>query len=330
MKGKWAPFSVVAIVAGVAAGAFSLRHRKPVQGPPSPALVDALVLPSEVTLAGKIRAAHVVGVGAEVPGNIDAFLADVGQEVYAGQELARIGSAGLEAERADAAGAVAAAQARADTAEKTVAATQLEASRANADAQRVRSELDRAQKNYDRQKVLFAAGATPRLTYENAAREYENLQQQSAAVDKAARAAAERVQDTIKDRDNAKKILADKNDRLDGASAAVQAAVVLSPVDGLVVGRKGEAGQPAQESGKELFEIATDVFDLEVPIQPKPDVLKVIHPGQHALVIVPDLPNSGMAAQVKTIEGNQVVIGFTSSTPAIRPGMIADVRLRPE
>jgi len=33
---------------------------------------------------------------------------------------------------------------------------------------------------------------------------------------------------------------------------------------------------------------------------------------------------------VKAIEDKQVVIGFQSPTPTIRPGMVAEVRLKPE
>ena len=36
---------------------------------------------------------------------------------------------------------------------------------------RVRAELDRASRNYQRQKMLLAEGATPRLTFEKAERE---------------------------------------------------------------------------------------------------------------------------------------------------------------
>ena len=76
------------------------------------------MLPSAIKLSGTIRAAHVVGVSAPVPGYIDVFLVNVGDEVYAGQELARIGNAGLESDRAQA-------QAGLDATERAVAAAQL-------------------------------------------------------------------------------------------------------------------------------------------------------------------------------------------------------------
>src|SRR5579871_1385961 len=129
MRGKWALACAAVVVAGAAAGAY-WRFRKPDPAPVSPATAAAPAPPASVTLTGKIRAAHVVVVNADVDGNIDEFLANVGDEVSAGQELARIGGASLEAEQADAAAEVEKAQARVEAGEKNVANAQLEASRA--------------------------------------------------------------------------------------------------------------------------------------------------------------------------------------------------------
>jgi multidrug resistance efflux pump len=300
-----------------------------VQAPRSPAAA-AVSLPASVTLNGKIRAAHVIGVAAQVPGNIDAFAVDVGDEVTQGQELASVGGTVLQSDREEAASSVEKAQARVDAADKAVAAAQLEISRAHADAQRARAELDRAQKTWDRQRTLAAAGATPRLTYEKAQHDYDSAREQFEAVDQADRSAAERVRETMKIRDNAQKILTDLNEELSAAQDQLQAGSVQSPVDGIVVGRTGSIGQPAQELGENLFQIAVDLFDLEVVVEPKPEDLKHLRPHQPALVIIPDLQGISLTGEIKQIEGAQAVIGFMSSMPAIRPGMIAEIRLRPE
>ena len=67
-------------------------------------------------------------------GTIDAFEADVGDEVFEGQVLAQVGSAGLESERSEAAAAVEKAQNRVEDAQRVVTMAQLEAARTNADA----------------------------------------------------------------------------------------------------------------------------------------------------------------------------------------------------
>jgi hypothetical protein len=70
------------------------------------------------------------------------------------------------------------------------------------------------------------------------------------------------------------------------------------------------------------------MYALEVALEPEPPILKRIRPGQPALVLVPDLQSTGITGDVKEIKGTQVLVEFNSTIPAIRPGMVADVRLR--
>src|SRR5690242_18688144 len=98
MRGKWLLASGVAVLAGVAAGALSWYQRQTAAASFPPPKVAAPA-PNQVTLSGKIRAQKVVPVGSMVNGTIEAFLADVGQEVGEGQILARISNHGLETGR---------------------------------------------------------------------------------------------------------------------------------------------------------------------------------------------------------------------------------------
>ncbi|PWU11777.1 MAG: hypothetical protein C5B51_01975 [Terriglobia bacterium] len=328
VRGGWAIVAAV-VLGGFIGGGFWLHSRKPRTAPVT-ASAPAVTLPPSITMTGKIRAAHITAVGAEAAGTIDSFEANVGDEVFQGQVLAHIGSGGMETALSDTAAEVGKAQNRIENAEKAYTAAQLEASRAHADAERARAALDRVTKVFDRQKLLFREGATPRLTYEKAEHEFESAQQDWDVVVKAERTARDRVQDTLKELDSAKRILAGKNDELESARAAVAAAAVESPVDGLVVARKGEVGQLAQELGGDLFQIATDLFDLEVVLEPAPEALRLLHLRQPALVIIPDLQGTGYPGEVKSIDGRQVIVAFQSPTPAIRPGMVADVRLKQE
>jgi multidrug resistance efflux pump len=328
MRGKWVLLSVAAVLAGVAGGALSLRHQSPAPAPLVRAAGPAVLPANQVTLSGAIRPQHVVGVGAQASGVIDAFLVDVGQDVYQGQVLARIGSQGLESSREAAASAVDHAQERVNQAEAAVAGARLAQSRADAEAQRARFAMEREEAAFARQQLLFSQGATPRLVYERVQREYESARTEFAVMDKAARATAEGVQNALQEVASAQKILADENRRLEESQAAFEAADVRSPVDGLLVGRNGEAGKSAQEFGDNLFQIATDMYALEVALNPEPPILKRLRPGQPALILIPDLESAGIAGDVKEIKGTQVLVEFNSTIPAIRPGMLADVRLR--
>jgi multidrug resistance efflux pump len=329
MRGKWILISIAAVAAGAGLAALSLHRRPPA---PPPATSGAAVLPdqNEVTLSGKIRPQHVLHVGAAVEGNIDAFQADVGDEVFEGQVLARIGGAGLETARQSAAAAVDQAQGQVTRAEQTVNSARLEQSRADATAQRARLELERVQKVYARQRTLNAAGATPRLTYEKALAEYQTALQEAEVMDKASRAAADLLQDANNQLTAARKNLDDKNQQLEAAEGDFQKAELRAPAAGLVVARKGELGKPASEAGEDMFQIATDLYALEVPLEPTPPQLKRIHPGQPALVLVLDLQSAGIPGGVKEVKDQEVIVEFNSTMPAIRPGMRADVRLKLE
>ena len=330
MRGKWIGLSIVIATAIAGAGIVIWQRQKPVATQPAVNATAASTPPASITVAGKIRAAHVTGAGSDLMGTIDLFQADVGDEVSQGQALAQVGSAGLENERAEAAAAVEKAQTRVDAAEKMVAAAQLEESRAKADRERARIELERMTKLFDRQKTLFAAGATPRLTYEKTSRDWDDARQQWEALDNAAQGAAERVRDTRREVDNAKRILDDQSRQLEALQRALESAVVESPVDGLVVGRQGALGDPVQRFGNDLFSIATDLYDLELAAETKPDAAMRLRPGMPALVVIPDLQGSSFPGTIKAIDGNLVVIGFQSPTPVVRPGMPAEAHLRPE
>ncbi len=327
MRGKWLLLAGFAVIAGVGAGALSHRLRK--APPPVPSRASSAVLKlNEITISGVIRPQHVTGVGAAIEGNIEAFLADVGDEVFEGQVLARVGSAGLETSREQASAAVEQGQQQVAAAETAIGNARMESSRADADLQRARLQVDRAQKVLERQTTLHKAGATPKLKYEAAVQEFEAAVKDFEVMDKAARGAHDGVQAATAKLTAAKKYLAEKSEELDDAQGAFESAEVRAPVAGVIVGRKGEPGKSARDFGDKLFEIATDLFTLDVVADPKADDLKRIHPGQQALVLVLDLQSAGMPGMVKEIKEPEVIVEFNSSVPAIKPGMRADVRLK--
>lgn len=330
MRGKWLLFSVLAVAAGIGAGALSMRVRKappPVQGRGAAA---AIIATKEITLNGAIRPQHVANIGSSVEGNIETFLVNVGEEVFEGQVLARVGSAGLETNREQAAAALEHAQEQLTRAENAVGSARLEASRADADLQRARLQMERTQKVFDRQKTLHTAGATPRIVYEKAVDEFEASQKEFEIMDRAARAAHEGVQSAMEQLAGAKKVVADKNQELEQAQGAFEAAEVRAPVSGTVVGRKGETGKPAEEAGDDMFQIATDLYALEVTLELNPEQVKKVFPGQQALVLVLDLQSAGLPGVVKDVKDSRATVEFNSPMPGIKPGMRADVRLRLE
>src|ERR1035441_1211788 len=295
MRGKWIPVSVGLVLFGLAVGVVVWRGRRHPVAPPAATTAAAIaVARHEITLQGKIRPRHVTGVGASVPGFIEAFLAEPGQEVYRGQVLARIGAQGLESAREVAQAALDGAQEQASRAEAAGTDARLELSRAEADAERARLALERAERASARQQTLFREGATPRLVYQKALQEYEAALKDYQLIDATVRTGRERVQGGVDEVAGAKKIVAGKMQLLEEAQDNLSTAEVHSPVDGYVVSRKGEVGGSAGEPGDQLFQIATDLYAMEVALDPKPEMLKRIVPGQPALVLVLDLQNAAM------------------------------------
>jgi multidrug resistance efflux pump len=324
-------FVYIAAAAGVAAALITVLivRRKPLPGaaPKQTAAVQAE--PSnEITLQGKIRPQHLVGVAPNVSGFIEAFLVEPGQEVYQGQVLARIGAQGLESAREAATAALEHAQEQVTRDEAAVSAARLEASRSEADAQRSKMALDRLEKVFTRQRMLFHEGATPRLTYEKAAAEYEAAQKEHDIMETAARTGRERVQSALNQVASTRKMVESKSRELDDAQAELAGAEIRSPVDGFVVSRKGEAGKPADGIGEDFFRIATDLYALEIELEPKSQDLNRFIPGMPALVLVLDIQSGAMEGRVKEVKDGKVIVEFGSASPAIKPGMMADVRFR--
>ena len=331
MRGKWIPVSVGVVVFALAVGVVVWRGRRHPVPPPRAAVTAAAiaVAQNEVTLQGKIRPQHISSVGPAVSGFIEAFLVEPGQDVYQGQVLARIGAQGLESAREVAQTALERAQEQVSQAEAGVNASRLELSRAEADALRSRMAMERAERATTRQQTLFREGATPRLVYEKALQEYQAALKDYDTVDATVRTGRERVQSGVDEVAGAKKIVAAKMQLLEEAQDNLAAAEVHSPVDGYVVSRKGEVGGSAGISD-ELFQIATDLYAMEVALDPKAEMLKRIVPGQAALVLVLDLQNAAMPGVVREIKDSQAIVEFDSMLPAIKPGMLADVRFKLE
>lgn len=327
MKGKWLLISILAVAVGIGAGALSLRRRAPAQTPPPQA--GALVIgTNEITLSGPVQPQHVVDVGPEIEGNIDAFLADVGDEVFEGQVLARIGSAGLESTREAAQSDADRAQDQVTRAEAVVNTARLEASRADAVALRSRLEMERTRKTFERQTTLHNAGATPRNVFEKAQSEYQAAAADFQTQDKGSRAAHDTLQSALDQLAAAKKVVTEKASQLEDAQNAFQDAEVRAPAAGTIIGRKGEVGKPASEADGRMFQIATDLYALSVTVQPKPEDLARIHPGQEAMVLLLDLQTAGLQGAVTTVKDGNVTVEFAGAVPGIKPGMRADVRLK--
>jgi HlyD family secretion protein len=323
-------FTAGSIVVLAAAGAWSVYRysaaRKPsvvAATPPKPA---APVQP--VSLTGRIEARKVIPVAAPSDGIVDALFADIGQEVEHGQLLARIKSARLGAILDDATSLAESAQSRLNDLEASIISARLESSRAAADSTRAKNEFERADKAYQRQSMLMREGATPRLVFEKAQRDYETAKQEFENKSALSQQAETRLEALGREREAAKRALDEKNLALDQAKADVSSGDLVSPVDGVIVGRHGQPGEQVSPTTMDFFQIAVELGSLSVAVDPPPPVLARIHPGQQAFVHVAEYPED-LPGSVREIRGTQAIVDFTSPSAAIRPGLTANVRIVP-
>jgi multidrug resistance efflux pump len=327
----WPVLGAIIVLAAVAAGALSVlwsEHWKPQPKAPAAQPAARPFVAGEISLSGKIQAQHAVLVPAPVEGKVDVFHVEIGQDVYEGQLLAQIKSDSLDTASQQATELAEGARNKVNDLEATLISARLEASRARALASRLRSEFDRSEKTYQRQRMLLSAGATPRMVFEKAEKQYQTDQAESAGAETLAEQAESRVSTLMRDYDAAKKSFEEKAQELEQAKADLEAAQVHSPVDGIVAGRRGNAGDDVDRTMKDLFQIATDPSQLAVVVEPEPPVLARIRPGQAAVVTVTEAQNEPLAAEVRKVENGQVTIEFISPDPAVRPGLTAQVRIK--
>lgn len=331
MRGKWALIAGIVVLVLAGAGGFWYWKRQApakVAPPPVVAAVPALAPGAEVSLAGKVEAREVVGVQSPSDGTIAEYLVMQGEEVFEGQLIARITNPGLQGAQERAKEVADKAQDRVNNLESQMLAARLDASRGQAEMARVQDDYSRTERLARRQEMLNAQGATPRLTYEKAVKDFAAAKLEYEGSTARAKAAEARVAALTKEIESAKKTLEEKNAELEEADSNLQATQMHAPVDGIVLERKGEAGAEVKLGEDGVFRIATDLGQLQVVLEPEPEVLKRLQPGMEALVILAEFANEPLRAEVSRIESGKVYVLFGSPDPAIRPGVTAQVRIK--
>lgn len=329
MRGKWLLFAGITILLAMAAGAISVYWRRaPAKGvaAPAPRGVEAPVV-AEVSVMGLVQAQRVVNVPAPIDGTVESYGGEVGQDIFEGQLIAHIRSAKLDSAVEGANLEVERLTARVHEVEAAMVAARLEESRAAADSSRARSEFDRAEKVFQRQQMLFREGATPRLAYEKAEREYNTAKDDVETKRQLADQGEERAAALNRELDAAKRSLEEREEALEHAKAGVASGDVRSPVDGIVLSRRGQAGDEVNRAMDDLFRIAVSLSALEVAVQPEPAAVARIKIGQPAAIHLAEAPEV-ITGTVREIKDGRVIVDFISPTPAIKPGVTAQVRIK--
>ena len=324
---------VLAIV--VAGGVYAYKWQQAAAAAAAKAEADrkaarAAAQSEEIVLPATLEAntTGVVAVPVPMQGRIETFHVEIGAEVYEGQLLANIRSQSIESEREEAEIDLEKYETRVKNLESSMAAGRLEASRAIADASRIRNDFEKAEKNYERFKILLERGATPKNTFLKAEKDYLALQTEAKNADVLAANAEERVSTLQRELDHARKLLEAKANDLEEAKLQIGSGDVSSPVNGVVVGRRGQPGENVNPSMNDLFRIATDLSTMRAIVEVLPAAAKRIQPGQPATVSIAEMGGDTVQGQVVTVEGGKVTIEFANPNPLVKPGLTAQVRIK--
>jgi multidrug resistance efflux pump len=326
MRGKQVLLTAVLALAAMVVGALFALRRRGVEVVETRTAAAKPQAASDVILPATIRSQSTVPVGVPVQGTVESLLVETGQPVYEGQLIARIKNTALEADRQSAAAELERAETRLSQLESQLIVARADAARARSEASRVQGEFDRTDRAYQRQQMLLKEGATPRLAYEKAAKEYEAARADRDTADGLARGAEDRLALLVRNVDAARQSAEQDTQSLEQRNQAAAAAEIRSPVSGLVTARSRQVGEEVTPDVQDLFQIAVDLSLLEAVLEADPASLSRIRTGQEALLTMAETPDP-IPAQVAEIKGSQVILRFQSPSAAVRPGLTAQARI---
>jgi len=73
--------------------------------------------------------------------------------------------------------------------------------------------------------------------------------------------------------------------------------------------------------------VAADLTALQVVADVDPRTIQQIHPGQPAIIQIAEAI-SPINGSVREIKGGQVFVDFTSPSPLIKPGALAQIKIK--
>lgn len=290
--------------------------------PAAPVVEDPLA----ATYLGRIKAKKTIQIAAPLEGTMEGVEVADGQDVFEGQLLGRIRNSSLAAAKEKAEIDLASTRSKVTDLESQILAARLEASRAAADAVRLRGEADVAAKQLERQSMLYKEGATARKLYEAAQEQFQRLTEERKTAEETARRSDMALRATVNSLEEAKRRLKEREGDLEDADAEILTGDIHSPADGILIAHKRNSGEDVTREIQDLFEIATDLTELEIAVEFPPALAGKLAAGQPALLTIAEAGAAPLSGKVREVKGNIALVDFTPPTPAIRPGLTARVR----
>jgi len=332
MQGKWLLALGLALILGLGGWALSRldawpKKPAPVKETPKAEAPPADFNPNEITLSGRVQPQKVAAVPVPVEGVLENLQVREGEEVSEGQLLARVRNDNLDKENEQQQQEVERLQSKVTGLESSIIAARLEAQRTKAEAELARTTTETARKAFERQMALRKEGATPRLAFEKAEREYKNAEVESSARSSLERQAQDNYDRLVRGLEDARKQLAAQNEEMEGAKSELNAAEIHSPVAGLVVKVNKQNGDAVSAQDKEFMLIGIDLTAMEAVVELAPEEVKRVKPGMPAIITLAENNNEPIPAVLRELDETTAYLDFKSPTPAIVPGLIGQVKI---
>jgi HlyD family secretion protein len=255
---------------------------------------------TSVASSGAVSPLLTITVGSEVSGKLTDVLVDFNSRVTKGQKLAQIDPSTFKS--------------RLQSAEADLVVQQATVGSREVDVSTAKVNRDQAQRDLDRSKQLFEKGLISQNETEKARNTYEQAQNS--------------VKIAEANYNNARSQIVKVKANLDQAKIDVSRTEIISPVDGVVISRKVDAGQTVAASmqAPELFQIARDLSQIQIETKVDEADIGSIKEGARATFTVdafPDRNFDGKVAQVR-INGttSQNVVTYSVMVQAVNPGQM--------
>ena len=332
MQGKWLLTAGVALILGLGGWALwrmqALPAVTPVKQAPAPvAATGPAADPNEINLSGRVQPQKVVPVPVPVDGVLENLTAREGEEVGEGQLLGRVKNDNLDTEQEQQQQEVERLQSKVTGLESSIIAARLEAQRTKGEAENSRALVETLRKGFERQAMLRKEGATPRLAFEKAEREFKNASVEADARGSQERQAQDNYDRLVKNLEDSRKALTDQSSEWEKAKTDLNSAEIHAPVAGIMVKSGKQNGDAVSVNDKELFLIGVDLSAMEVTVEFTPEEVKRVKPGMPAVITLSENNNEPLSGVLREIIETTGYVEFASPTKAIVPGLIAQVKI---
>ncbi|RSC21416.1 HlyD family efflux transporter periplasmic adaptor subunit [Agrobacterium sp. FDAARGOS_525] len=200
---------------------------------------------------GRIEAVE-IDISTKIPGRIKEILADEGEFVTAGQILARMDTAQLEAQRRQADASLQRALIGVDTARSLVQQSEAQHEAATAVVGQREAELDAAERRFARTEQLVAANTASQQTYDNDRAAAQGAKATLAAAKASVAAARAGISAAKAQVVDAEASVASARAAIETVTADIDDSTLLAPRDGRVQYRVAQPGEVLSAGGRVL------------------------------------------------------------------------------